>query len=428
MGIVLGPRRLLTCAHVVNAALGLPLTSRVQPDGSLRLRFPMVQGGEERLATVERWRPVERGVKPGDMAVLELLADEPDIPVEVGYARFAHVTGRNIDGDRLRVYGMAAGEIAGQHLAAYFIGQAGSAVVQIDSGDTSGQLIRPGYSGAGVFDDQEQALVGMVQGVKVDEQQRQTSPAALCISTAQLSALYEELPAEQRRRPAWFFAAWSLLASTFFFIATTSMWVTQGGKGVIAQLAIEGEHWQIAAFFGMHAMALLGPPVAWLFWRYAGDFALSHWSRRIPPMPFCREAWTPGPRPRMSVLVVLLFVFVPIWCGGHFLIKFHREGYVYASVKDFGETAWVGVVRSDCVDDGAFCRHPKACRYMLMQPAADARGGFLNHAYMYGQQRPGTTREAVTYLPIVQPLAVIALYLVAILLLAGWLRAMVARG
>lgn len=297
MAMVLSPRSVLTYAHVVNEALGHNGGSTPKPSGLIRIVFPLAAVQSERLASVSKWIPVQRGNKPGDVALLMLADDEKDIDPDVGIADFADVTGRTIDQDRLGVYGIRDGESIGQHVQARFIGDAGAAMTQIDSMDEAGLLIRAGFSGGGIFDEREQAVVGMVQRVKASVEptsqggppKAQASTAALALTAAQLAALVHDLRAEQRGRPAWFPATWPL-AALLLLACVSHFWVSQGGRGWIANLALESEHLQLAAFYGMHFLALLGPFVAWLLWHYSYDFSLSHWSRRIPPSPFAARA------------------------------------------------------------------------------------------------------------------------------------------
>jgi hypothetical protein len=426
MAAVLGPRHLLTCAHVVNEALGHALTSSPSPPGTLRVQFPLAQVHAERLAEVRHWVPVGRGSKPGDLALLELAEGEPDIGAEVGYADLANVTGRTTDQDRFSVYGIAGGGSIGQHLQARFVGAAGAAMTQIESVDKSGQVIRPGFSGACIFDEREQAIVGMVQRVKVNTDPAQgagpavakVSTAALALGTAQLAALVPGLRVEKRGRPAWFPIAWPLAALLLLLASVSHFWASQGGRGLIAEFALEGEHLQLAAFLGMHVLAILGPGVAWLLYRYSSDFSLSHWSRRIPPFPFCRESWRPGRRVAMSATVIALFVILPVYAQGHFLRKFHGQGEVFAHVATFDATHWSGIER-DCVVKGKFCRHPQAGRYSLM-PGAGSFASHFDYAYVYGEHRTDATREALTFFPVVQPLVLLALSATWLALLLRW--------
>ena len=426
MAMVIGRRSVLTCAHVVNEALGHDGSSTPKPSGLVRIVFPLAAVQSERLASVSTWIPVQRGNKPGDVALLLLEHDEADIPPDVGIADFADITGRTIDQDRLGVYGIRGGESIGQHVQARFVGDAGAAMTQLDSTDVAGQLIRAGFSGGGVFDEREQAIVGMVQRVKasVDPPSHgaatkvEASTAALALSSAQLKALVPDLRVEQRGRPAWFPATWPLSALMLLLACVSHFWVSQGGRGWIAKLALESEHLQIAAFYGMHILALLGPGVAWLLWQYSRDFSLGHWSRRIPPFPLCRESWRPGLRVGMSTTVIALFIVLPLYAQGHFLLKFHGQGHVFAHVSTFGKAAWTGV-EPDCVVKGDFCRHPQAGRYAFMTGAKSIASHF-DHAYVYGERRKDSTEEALTYFPVVQPLVVLALTALWVVLLVLW--------
>jgi hypothetical protein len=426
MAVVLGQRSVLTCAHVVNEALGHDGASTPKPSGLVRIVFPLAAVQSERLASVSEWIPVQRGNKPGDVALLMLADDEADIPREVGIAEFADITGRTIDQDRLGVYGIRGGESIGQHVQSRFVGDAGAAMTQIDSTDRPGLVIRAGFSGGGVFDEREQAIVGMVQRVKARVEppsectasMAQASSAALALSSAQLKALVPDLRVEQRGRPAWFPAVWPLSALLLLLACVSHLWVSQRGRGWVAKFAFESEHLQIAAFYGMHLLALLGPGVAWLLWHYSRDFSLSHWSRRIPPFPVCRESWRPGRRVAMSTTVIVLFIVLPLYAQVHFLLKFHGQGNVFANVSTFGKADWASV-EPDCVIKGDFCRHPQAGRYAFMTGAKSFASHF-NYAYVYGERRQDSTIEALTYFPVVQPIVVLALSALWLALLSRW--------
>ena len=81
-GFLVSDRHVLTCAHVVAQALGLPETVPDAPTDELRLDFPLVRPGQPIGARVVGWRPVPPAgaeVADGgtDIAVLELEADRP---------------------------------------------------------------------------------------------------------------------------------------------------------------------------------------------------------------------------------------------------------------------------------------------------------------------------------------------------------------
>src|SRR4051812_29475529 len=70
LGVVIAPALVLTCAHVVLSALGLPLTRSEPPDAPVRVRLVLTDG-EETEAVVRDWVPV-RADGSGDVAVLSL--------------------------------------------------------------------------------------------------------------------------------------------------------------------------------------------------------------------------------------------------------------------------------------------------------------------------------------------------------------------
>ena len=77
VGVLLGPRHIVTCAHVVNVALGLDERSQPRPDGVIRVRLPLVDGDPLR-ARVARWvPPPTAGAAGDDIAGLELLDAAP---------------------------------------------------------------------------------------------------------------------------------------------------------------------------------------------------------------------------------------------------------------------------------------------------------------------------------------------------------------
>jgi hypothetical protein len=257
------------------------------------------------------------------------------------------------------------------------------------------------------------------------------------LPTAELARMGMLPRVEERRRRAWVPAAWALSALALLVLTLVHLWVAQSGKGPIGQAAIVPGHPQLAAFFGMHLVGVLGLFVFGLLLRYARDFSASSRSQRIAPFPFCRERWTPGPRRAMSALVVVLFVVFPLYCQGKFILQFHNEGYVYAKVKSFGaQRPGVRDASQWCVDP-EFCQHSGATRYSVVKPFP-----YFIHEYQYGQLHPPTVTDgtsqavsgcpdskvattAVTFFPIWQPVAVLTFTAWCLLQLGAWLGTVV---
>ncbi|MDQ3785845.1 MAG: serine protease, partial [Actinomycetota bacterium] len=81
VGFLVGRDRVVTCAHVVNAALGLDVRGQDRPDESFLVEFALIQSGVVRTAKVVLWVPPPRaGAAPdgeADIAGLELTEPAP---------------------------------------------------------------------------------------------------------------------------------------------------------------------------------------------------------------------------------------------------------------------------------------------------------------------------------------------------------------
>jgi hypothetical protein len=88
VGVLVGPQEILTCAHVVNSALGRDRRAQDQPAGEVTVEFAAGDGPPLR-ARVQRWLPPPRaGAAGDDIAGLILISTElpqkapppPDLP------------------------------------------------------------------------------------------------------------------------------------------------------------------------------------------------------------------------------------------------------------------------------------------------------------------------------------------------------------
>lgn len=79
VGALVGPQQILTCAHVVNAALGRDPRAQDQPQGEIIVEFA---DGLPLCAQVERWLPPPKERATGDdIAGLVLTSTElPRVP------------------------------------------------------------------------------------------------------------------------------------------------------------------------------------------------------------------------------------------------------------------------------------------------------------------------------------------------------------
>lgn len=161
LGALVGPRHVLTCAHVVNAALGVDASERSMPSGDIRVGFPFlnIAGAVVSTATVEMWRPPVPssngdGVVVNDLAGLLLHGDPPAQAVPGLVA-----ADPPRQGTAVRVFGYPDGPPHGVWA---------SAVVQahLPDGEQLGPVpgspgIAMGFSGSPVFDDAIERIVGL---------------------------------------------------------------------------------------------------------------------------------------------------------------------------------------------------------------------------------------------------------------------------
>ena len=108
-GVLVGRREVMTCAHVVNRALGRDLRSQDRPEGTVVIDFPLVDAGSARCeARVTRWLPPPRDRAAGDAP--GLLGGDGRSGARGGRARAAgYLRGRGGSaGGRIRLSGCPA--------------------------------------------------------------------------------------------------------------------------------------------------------------------------------------------------------------------------------------------------------------------------------------------------------------------------------
>ena len=157
VGFVVDDRHIITCAHVVNTALGRK-DQRAQdmPGSQVRVQvdFPMLgdaAGGPSRSCAVEAWVPPPlSGVSGGDVAGLVVVGE--GLPERAGPARLTDpMTARDV---RAWVFGYP-GDPPRRENGAFselrLRGMVGGAVIQLDTRSESAIRAQPGYSGSPVI-------------------------------------------------------------------------------------------------------------------------------------------------------------------------------------------------------------------------------------------------------------------------------------
>jgi hypothetical protein len=161
-GVVLDERTVLTCAHVVEAALRLPRIPK-PPPGTVLVDFPEA-GGE--WGSPVRARVAEdgwlRSPPAGDLAVLQLEEPAAAVPVPAPAGRC---------GDRIGFVVSVRGNVGsvshGLWARARVVGAGGTHPLwrQLDGLGVTGARIARGFSGAGVWDDARGQVIGLVTSV-----------------------------------------------------------------------------------------------------------------------------------------------------------------------------------------------------------------------------------------------------------------------
>lgn len=160
-GFIVGAGAVMTCAHVVNDALGRPVLSQERPDGTVIVDLPFV-GEQGLVATVAEWLPPRDGTELeadplSDIAILTLSR-----AVEVQpYALADDVT----LGAQLRAIGFPRGSDQGED-AALTVGLPTTFKwLAVESGRDVGAFIRSGYSGGPAVDAGSRLVGGMIVAV-----------------------------------------------------------------------------------------------------------------------------------------------------------------------------------------------------------------------------------------------------------------------
>lgn len=190
VGALVTERHLVTCAHVVNAALGLDARQQSQPTEPVTLDFPLV-GPSTFRATVEQWLPPPREGATGDDIAGLVLADER-APEGTAAARLAVDPPR--PGRAVRVFGYPPGRPDGGWVEATIRGSVGGGRLQLDSG--SALRVQQGFSGSPVFDDAIGRIVGLIASAPLGRAERDS----YAISADRLRLAWPEILAGRWQR------------------------------------------------------------------------------------------------------------------------------------------------------------------------------------------------------------------------------------
>jgi hypothetical protein len=180
VGFIVGDGRIVTCAHVVNAALGREKTEQTEPkQGSLiKVDFPLLDGAESagrRDCRLRKWLPPPQpGISGRDLAVLELAHGA--LPAKAGPARLMDPAGaRNAS---VQIFGYpdlrSDPRPEGVRATLRMAGGVGGGLIQLDDDGDAAFRAQEGFSGSPVVakDAGGDAVIGIFAVASVSKQAR----------------------------------------------------------------------------------------------------------------------------------------------------------------------------------------------------------------------------------------------------------------
>jgi Trypsin-like peptidase domain len=182
VGFLVAERRVLTCAHVVNLALGRDRHTQDPPTERdlVYLEFPLADDAICR-ARVERWvPPPASGIRGGDIAGLVIVGGSPPSGVAP-----AQLTTGAPAGCQVEVFGYPGGVARpdGVWASGRVPGEVGGSLLQIDADREGAWRAQPGFSGAPVIDRATGAVIGMFKAASAIDEHRDsyaTPTSLLC--------------------------------------------------------------------------------------------------------------------------------------------------------------------------------------------------------------------------------------------------------
>ena len=203
MGVAVDRRHVLTCAHVVNDALGRHAESREPPNkgqDKVHVVFPYSASGKPISGGVQIWIPVGTE-RLNDVAVVEI---DEDIPKDVGVPSFS--CKQEIHHLDFEVFGATSEDPCGGIVEGRIKGNLPDGTVELSGKHFEDIFIGQGYSGAAVWSTNLHKVVGIVSRKKRDT----TVLVAYMIPASLLKQAWPLLPdsnggetEEVVRSPSW---------------------------------------------------------------------------------------------------------------------------------------------------------------------------------------------------------------------------------
>ncbi|GJD16803.1 peptidase S1 and S6, chymotrypsin/Hap [Rivularia sp. IAM M-261] len=180
-GFLVSNRHLLTCAHVVTAALGISLATAEAPSDLVDLDFPLILPEQKVKAKVVFWGSPQGN---NDIAALEL--EQPSN----GYGAVKLVSNDNFWNHPFQIFGFPSQRDFGVWASGVLRDKTAQGWVQMEDIKTQGYQVQPGFSGAPIWDENLEGVVGMAVAA---EKKREEVKAAFMIPTSMLASAWQDL-------------------------------------------------------------------------------------------------------------------------------------------------------------------------------------------------------------------------------------------
>jgi|688.fasta_scaffold30093_4 hypothetical protein len=194
-GFLVSNQHLLTCAHVATTALGLQIEEKTKPSNSIQLDFPFIDLEKKLEANVQIWHPYQfnSSEKITDIAVLKLQKPILDTAQAKLIPLINSSKSLSENQHRFKVFGFPKEYPTGIWAYVDMKDPLPNGWVQMEGITGQGQPVKPGFSGAPVWDDIEKAVVGMAVAADTDEQKK----LAFLLPTQILFSAWTELSSFQ---------------------------------------------------------------------------------------------------------------------------------------------------------------------------------------------------------------------------------------
>ena len=162
-GFLVSDRHILTCAHVVNAALERDLRSSREPDEIVNLDFPFIESSGVLKGRVVLWLDMVREILQADgiRSAYDIAGLELETPITT--ARPVKLLAQsNLYDHQFQTFGFPSGISEGIWVDGRLFEQQTNGWIQMEGNHNANYFIKGGFSGAPVYDVKLKGVVGMV--------------------------------------------------------------------------------------------------------------------------------------------------------------------------------------------------------------------------------------------------------------------------